>query len=219
MGLGPKLRNDGLVYTYDAGNHKSHSSGSLYTTNLNNHNQTGSFENGVSGSNGSFIFDGTDDKILLDETTNLGPISTVEILYKRDAPTGNMYPLGNTTTNDYNNGYHILTWTGGVLVWCQPTYFRFDATNTFNNTDWVWLTIVRTSLTTCKCYKDGVQVATEASEPTMTGDKLFDVIGGRADLTSPFGGEIRFIRAYDTTKTDEEVLYNYNELKHRFGLN
>lgn len=120
---------------------------------------------------------------------------------------------GNTNTNfdmmNYSGGWRFFInyWQGGL-----PITFNTNAWNhivfTYNNN-------------TAKTYTNNVvTTATTTTPPADCGNAGFEIMSGWAIATSTgkMDGKIGSIRFYNRALTSNEVAFNYNNTKFRFGL-
>jgi len=223
---GPTIVTNGLVLALDAGDRNSYVSGSTTWIDLAGTNN-GTLTNGPTfstGSDGSIVFDGVDDRCSIQNQNFNSTTSssfTIEIMYKRNSSTpGSFSPLyfmgaGGTSDariffwfDDDNNGrmaINYYTRTG------FDTYIELTRSLDTNFHYAVQVVDKNTLLTTG--YFDGVNKGTGVIESSSTSDNTFK-IGGNSSCNAT----IAFVRIYNRALTQTEVLQNYNATKGRFGL-
>ena len=237
----PKIVTDGLVLYLDAANPKSYVSGSTVAYSL---VPSGSFPRAIScslsggvgynASNlGSFVFDGTNDQLLLENT----PSQTTGIqLGSGNAPWMVNVWLKTSVAGDGNLGtFPVLTnrsggpvygamgiGPAGVLKYSHysGSWLTESGSRSINNNQWHMATWVNRDNNTLDMYVDGTFDRTVSSSIVGGGNiNPVDVIAGS------FGGSylnasIASVAIYKRSNlfTSAEVLQNYNALKGRFGL-
>jgi len=229
---GPKIVTDGLVLYVDAANPKSYISGSTTTRSLVG-SVTGSLVNGVgfsTGSNGSWVFDGSNDWI------DLG-LEGANLIQGKTELTMGLFFQSNTNlvlrslfgTLRYGCGRNLgLVSSFNNLVFyndygppetgtCYPIGFNnYVVPNT-------WIYAVATyDGTTTKLYgiKQGI-----LSQSTGTGFKSgstnvfsYNLEIGRGGFGGYLSGNVANAFIYNRVLSQQEVLQNYNATKSRFGL-
>lgn len=230
---------DGLVLYLDAANYKSYPGSGTAWSDLTINNNSGSLTNGPtfnSGNGGSIVFDGVDDYILGQSSSNL------------NFGTGNFSACALFKTNtsvrrtvlsrfDYDNtgtierGYYMDVLASGKIRTGFETNgnnFRVTDSNTLVNTNsYFYAVLTRSTQTTANCYINGVF---ETSN-TLIGGTTSNIdavtapfsIARRSDYQTPtftayFLGNIANVQVYNRALSAGEVLQNYNALKRRFNL-
>lgn len=224
---GPKIITDGLVLYVDAANPKSYVSGSTTTTSLVG-SITGSLLNGVgysNGSNGSWVFDGSNDYITGSSNLNIPGNALFSICYWAtwdDTTFSTNYPsaVGNNSTGVTNIGLST-TWQNGRIAldfWNN----RFRAVNSLTTQTWYYVCFTKMPgiiSTTTKLYVNSNEVA-GAVEGSDVSPNISDspFVIGRLDNTRYFKGRITNVKIYNRALSADEVLQNYNATKSRFDL-
>lgn len=233
FGNGPRIVTNGLVLSLDAGDRNSYVSGSNTWFDLSGNNYSGSLFNGPtfsSGSGGSIVFDGIDDRVSRSGSIDTGQNFTVNAW---------IYPtlLGTTrrcvVANSYDyigpNGWNFSTAGGNTnntffMAIGADAAFRVAAANTLSTNTWQYITAVVTNGGgTITLYKNGNSTDTQSSvinPNTMTYTLPQFNIGFRhiGGTTDPYTGNIALVQIYNRALSQQEVLQNYNAQKSRFGL-
>ena len=227
---GPKgIVGDGLVFTADAGNPQSYTSGSTDAYDIINSSITGSLINGMiysTDGGGSWECDGTNDYAvfpLVDDIYKSGfSEATIEVWSKYASVSvayramwsydtiNNGWACYGRTTSKLENAF--LSSTG--LEYAQELTAWSDGWNLISctwNGDGTGLDI----------YKNGV-LGTGlggAGNGTALGTDNNLVLGGGPDYSSgDWNGWVTSLRIYNRALTQAEILQNYNSQKARFGL-
>jgi hypothetical protein len=230
----PKIITDGLVFTIDAANTKSYTSGSTIVSSLIN-NYTGSFTNGTSytSSNGGvFTFDGINDYITISNPQQLNPdvgSFSLEVWCKTNQQTiGNVALEARGTSLwgillalDYPYGSKKITlFVNPNDQASQKTYSSTTAPAVTGSWQHIVTTLNRTT-NTIFFYYNGIQTGNSATlsftGSVDPGSSYRYWVGG--DLGgNPMNGNIAISRQYNRALSSQEVLQNYNATKTRFGL-
>jgi hypothetical protein len=136
---------DGLVFNMDAANRASYIPESDKSYNTIDLSQTGSLQDtGMfsADNKGVWVFDGIDDGIAFNSTSNLGTTSTVSMWVKRTDPTATTGLLGNNA-NAWQAAWWLTSTTQlyvSLSKWVKPFFYSAGWSNT---TDWFNITITR----------------------------------------------------------------------------
>lgn len=209
---------NGLIHCYDPANTRSYLGSGTTLTDL-----EGSDDGTISGAtfnvnnHGIFDFDGNDDIITFDTELDLGVTQTISFWLKQNRPTTAESILGNSVANNYL----FYKQSAGIYFRSGTGYWVFSNADTLNNfqvTDWINISIVRTSTTETRLYIDGTLTSegTRNISAGSNGNTLLKSIGAEPDLTYDFQGYISLFLIYNRTLSDAEVLQNYNDTKYRF---
>ena len=229
---GPKIVTDGLVLYLDAANPKSYVSGNTTTRSLVG-SVTGSLVNGVgfsTGSNGSWVFDGSNDWI------DLGSAGANLIQGKTELTMG-LFFQSNTNlvlrslfgTLRYGCGRNLgLVSSLNNLVFYNDygnpetgTCYAVGFDNYVVPNTWIYAVATYDGITT-KVYgiKQGI-----LSQATGTGFKSgptnvfsYNLEIGRGGFGQYLTGDVANAFIYNRALTAAEILQNYNATKSRFGL-
>jgi len=228
-----KIVTNGLVLALNAADKNSYVSGSTVWNDLSGNDYSGSLIGGPtfnSGSGGSIVFDGTDDRVSRNTSLDTGQNFTVSAW---------IYPilLGTTrravVANSYNyvgrNGWDFSTGGGGVnntfyLSIGGDASFRVASANSLSLNTWQYITgVVTDGGGTITLYLNG-NTTTTATSVITSGTIVypqpqlnvgFRDVGGTTD---PYTGNIASVQVYNRALPQQEILQNYNAQKSRFNL-
>jgi len=221
---------DGLVFNIDPANRASYpKTGTTVTDTIGN---TSGTLNGTTFSNvnsGIFNFDGTDDRIEVNSFTPLNSSTslTAQLWFKADTYSNSgalfwfddhieIYQGNSAYSNTQGRTYYKLNGQYGNPF---ATLGGTSASGVGNLCDGNWHNIcIAWDGATAIIYEDTVAVIT-AAEPGTLNDATDNIyIGTNASAGTPFQGEVANIQLYNRALSAEEVLYNYNGLRGRFGV-
>jgi hypothetical protein len=232
--LGVKLFNNtniptaSLSYYYDASLPDSYAgSGNTVYNFVGSVN--GTLQNGASYSTnggGSFVFDGSNDRMLLDNANYsilLGNGNTNWTVHAWAKTTSTIDGLsGNSVLSNTNGGpiYGSLDINGGrQTYWVYPSnvsgWRQFKGNIVVNNGAWRLLTWVNNSDYTMNFYVDGVY-DTQVSPTNSGNNNPMDVIGG--GLGASFDGHIGLVAVYYTAHPLSQVIQFFNGTRQRFTI-
>ena len=208
---------DGLVFYIDAANPRSYSGTGLTANGLVG-GIGGTLINGVgftSSNNGSFVFDGTNDRIDFGTVpANTTGTSTVGCWVKTTTTAQCM----TVTFDAYGVIYINRFTTGKILAFFDGTTGNnssADVSNTSVN-DGYWHYLAATNNgTTCSMYIDGVLDKTYSETPSY-GTSIYNQIAGQADGNNHMNGSVSSAHIYNRALTAQEILQNYNATKGRY---
>lgn len=213
---------DGLAFCLDAANLRSYSGTGTSSKDLAS-NLIGSLVNGVtfdSSNGGSFVFDGTNDQIVVSHNSNIAFTSSLtdEVWFKLDSfPTGtNRYTLCTKWASYYMNVYSnrkisVYTyWNNGNRANSSYT----DSTSSLSLNTWHHVVFTESTSGLRKIYIDGQLDKTEQKEAGIWNEPNVLYIGGQP--SRPLNGNIARVNLYSRELSSGEVLQNYNALKNRF---
>jgi hypothetical protein len=224
---------DGLVLWLDAANTKSYVSGSTTWNDISRGGNNGTLTNGPTfntGSRGSIVFDGIDDRVSQTSPINTGDNFTVNAwIYPTLLGTTRRAIVGNSYNYSTRRGWLFSTAGGGI----NNTFFLSIGgdnagvnapANTLSLNTWVYVSA------TCQnggglinLYKNGT-IVNNVLSTLSSGNIQYDVnqfnIGFRlvGGTTDPYTGNIAQVSIYNRALTASEVTQNYNALKSRFNL-
>jgi hypothetical protein len=220
-----KIVSDGLIFNFDAANRASYVNGSTKTFNTVNLSQSGSFLNSPTfvSSPPAWDFDGTDacincGDIEMDGFTGL----TVEAWCKSDITDGSgTRRIVSKDQVGVQGAWNLWVYSG--LRWQTHDGSYKSATYSSYSEDANWHHIVGTLRNgTNTLYLDGVAVASISGVGALDdADNEEVVIGADSDVANPeheWNGQIANVKIYNRGLSAEEVLYNYNGLRGRFGV-
>jgi hypothetical protein len=224
----PKIVTDGLVLSLDAGNVKSYPGSGTVWTDKSGFNNNGTLINGPtfnSDGGGSIVFDGTNDYVVVPESSSVD-ITTNTITFG-----GWCYP---TISNAYqhiivknvgeqpNRQYGMWLSQNGTSQIYRSLKGVVSQGNVNLSTPWAvnaWnhVMIVYNG-STIKIYLNGVEVSSENASGNITHTNSNVNIGGEPNQNYFFNGRIASSQIYNRALSAQEVLQNYNATKSRFGL-
>jgi len=151
----------------------------------------------------ALLFDG------INEYVNCGAVSastssTLAFWMKKDNAARNEVPIGGNT-NDYLVYIGI---TGDIYLQVNNQPFSFLAAEVkaiVATTNWVHVTFLRTSETTCKLYLNGEQKDTEKTNGLVSGNTVLNWIAARSNNSLHFDGTIEDVVLYNTAITEAEI--------------
>jgi hypothetical protein len=230
---GPNVVVDGLVLWLDAANTKSYVSGSTTWNDISRGGNNGTLTNGPTfntGSRGSIVFDGIDDRVSQTSAINTGQNFTVSSwIYPtllgttRRAIAGNSYPYLS------RDGWFFCTAGGAnntffMSIGADASY-KVAAANTLNINEWSFVTaVVQNGGGSIDLYKNGLIITSSAGSVITSGTITYNTsqfnVGFRTvgGTTDPYTGNIAQVSIYNRALTASEILQNYNSLKSRFNL-
>ena len=221
---GPDIVEDGLVLCLDAGNIKSYSGSGTTWTDLSGLNNNGTLQNGVgsaANNGGEFVFDGTDDRVLVNCTASTIRTfnSTTQFAVKLPVYSGGQRCILSYRTGAAGNLY-IGKLSGSIYC-----YY-----NQLNNPGHVAGAISNGSLIVCTVTCDasnnlfGIHInGSLVGRVTRTGwvssyhNTLY--LGWDAGGTNEYMlGNFYHFSHYNKVLSDNEITQNYVALRGRFGI-
>jgi hypothetical protein len=214
----PRVVTDGLIFYIDAANPRSYS-GSGLTSNGLIGGIGGTLVNGVgytSSNFGSFIFDGTNDYIVVNSNSDL--LSKTE--YTKFVF---FYPTSLATSNNLISGgvsgENHAFWTYGTnklnaghnTIWNQVVGSTALSANV-----WYCGAVTFSNVSGWKLYLNGVLDGSNAN--TTTFNNSGELRLGAFANANCFTGQIPLALVYNRALTQQEILQNYNATKMRYGL-
>lgn len=222
----PGIITEGLVLNLDAGNPSSYSGTGTTWYDLSGNGNNGTLVNGVSydpANQGSLVFDGVNDYV---ETNFIQPLSDFTILcwFKKIDDVYWSPIFGTEIWNNgsgyifYFNGLSSLTFSqggGGQSLTADPS--TFGSIYDFN-----YYAVTVNSMGDATIFVNG-QIAATGSISLASQIEKSIIIGGRHSndgnsTTDLANVQISNFSFYDRVLTQQEVEYNYNVLKSRYGL-
>lgn len=228
----PDIVTDGLVLNLDAGNPYSYLQGTSGTTwtDVSGEGNNGTLENGTSYSNGSIVFDGSDDYVNLNSFSSLLTTYTnvsFNIVFKTSYTP--FYTYGNllfgSNPSNGTNAYRIgVSNTGSIFMSVSNSDSvasdQFSLGTNLNNGNYHSLSICQNS-GTYNLYVDGLYIGDYINNPQDWTRAQQIQIGAEYDglsLSDYFNGSISVVQIYSRTLSAQEVLQNFNALKGRYGI-
>lgn len=147
-------------------------------------------------------FDGVDDRLLFSSAIDLGTTSSESIWLKQDTPAAAENIIGIPVfTTSYH--LHLDSSSNGAYVRNASYYWFFNSAATqaaLNTTDWIHIAIIRTGLTTCRFYVNGVDNDGELTNGSMVGNTLVACLGDSYDGNYTYQGLIDEYACFDEVK-------------------
>jgi len=217
----PRIVTDGLVLALDAGNPKSYPGSGTTWFDLSGNGNNGTLTNGPTYSDGSIVFDGSNDYIALSQSITLDFNKTF-IFYIQNVPsTGTYHLLNSVSIGAFNNRISITR-----------TSLNFYDGNDGNND------LISRSFTGGSKANRFFAIVTDSSnlytiEPDMTsfptgsslgglvdGARSFDSIGYQSSGSgwNYFNGNINCFYYYNKSLSLQEIQQNFNATRSRFGI-
>ena len=234
MGIsaGPSGISDGLVFQLDAANLRSYS-GSGNTANGLISGIGGTLVNGVgftSDNSGSFIFDGTNDQIIVaSDVLDIGLSDfTIKVWFKTNSSANGSF-IANQVSNGWN-GFNY--WISNGQIYCvvdwgnSQQYGAIITTATYNDNTWKEAVFVMNGSTVSnwKIYINGSLVNKSLafeSQPTLSGLGISNNVPltiGTREFGGYYNGNISQVNIYNRALTAKEIKQNYNATKRRYSL-
>ena len=230
LGAG-KVITDGLVLFLDAGNNRSYPGTGTTWTDLSSTAITGSLTNGPtfsSANGGSIVFDGTNDRVDVENSNVLNPLGNFTIgCWVNPTNIPNVY-LGiiDKYNGTFNYGYILDMPNGGGgmisssfrFVNCvQSGYKEVIAGVQFTTGSWNHLYGVYDG-TNINIYVNGTLQGTASCSGTNVTESTSLKIGGDGVSTNYMTGRIASVQLYNRALTADEILQNYESTRERFNL-
>ncbi|MDA7907082.1 LamG domain-containing protein [bacterium] len=218
---GPNIVTDGLVFAVDAASARSYPGSGTTATDLAGTN-TITLDNGVgfsSTNGGTFVFDGIDDEINTNLTTQYTDFSCV-VIFKNNNTTS----WGRLVDKSYSSGFFIsayflsggLGYVGaGIIEPANPhgQSLQYD-TSVYN------YFVVTRSGTTHTIYLNGSGTsASKTGSGSAISANSMSIGAWQGSTTSQrFTGEIPVVKTYNRALTAAEVDQDFNAYRNRFGI-
>ena len=231
----PSVVNDGLVLALDAGNTKSYPGSGTTWTDLSGNGNTGTLTNGPTYSNGSIVFDGSNDNVLITNPTtiknqnftisvwvnpgtqNASIVSMIDFDHASSPVQGWVLQSEDATTNRY----FYLGWRG-ESSWQPAGGGGIGAGKGIQVTNSTWQNIVYSKNgTSLLGYLNGTQLysGTSASSTVSYENNKNLMIGSCvASNSRAFKGDISNTTIYNRALSASEIQQNFNALRGRFGI-
>lgn len=217
--FGGKIVQDGLILYLDAANRRSYPGAGTDWNDLTVNRNNGTLINGhtfSSANAGSIVFDGSNDYVSTNYTASLGDF-TVGVWFKASNSLNGGY--ARLVDKDYASGFWIgkyetpNNWGGGVLE-SSPPYGRYV---TLPDNQWNCIFSVRQD-TTHTVYGNGITNNTSGTVSSAALNSTNISVASLAGVSNFLNGSISLLCVYNRALSAQEVLQNYNALKHRYGL-
>ncbi len=226
MFTGPNIVTDGLVLYLDAVNQKSYPGTGTTWTDLSGNGNNGELVNGPtfdSGNNGSIVFDGINDRVIVGSTNAVyGNEQTWGFWVNRISSTNLFNMFGGRLLPYFafrsTNNIHFSNRINGAQRNVYTTNSNFTNNTWYNFT---FSTEYNGTSTIMKIYVNGVFNNSETYTGAQSNSDAYRfTIGDGRNTTTwyPFKGSVPVVKVYNRALTPEEILQNYNATKSRFGL-
>ena len=220
----PRLSTSGLVLHLDAANYRSFVSGSTTWRDLSGFGNNGALTNSPgysTASNGSIVFDGTDDEVLINNSDsinfigaqqytvlvwiypNLGGVTWHGIVSKGNSQ---QYALTINSTSAY---LHYETNQGGIIHVDSPN-------NSVSANTWQQVGI-RYDGSTKTIWKNGVSIASQAATTLNSSTNTEQLRIGEGNNGEQYRGNIGVVQIYNRALSAAEITQNFNTTKGRYG--
>jgi len=217
---GGPIVTSGLTFAVDAGNLVSFQNGSGSTFSLVG-SYTGTLQNGVSyttGGGGSWVFDGSDDRIDLQQDAILNSTSVTVCAWVNLNSDGTRHiVLANWS------GYALeVNSNASVVMYTLSSGSQVGATTGANAIIWgKWSFIVGVydnNLSQISTYVDGILQATRPSTTSIQYNVSVRSISATQFGGGAVNGQVTFVYQYNRALSTSEVVQNFNAQKRRFGF-
>ena len=217
-----RIVTDGLVLALDAANAKSYDAGISTTTwtDLSGNNNTGTLTNGPtysSANNGSIVFDGTNDYVVVNNNASIlssTAYTKIAWFYPTSFATGN-----NIISGTSGNSQHAfwLAATNRLYSGHNGSWYTVLSTTTLSLNTWYCGAVTFNTTSGWNLYLNGALENTNASTTTFSGDGRIQ-IGAFDPGSNVFTGRISQASIYNRALTASEIQQNFNALRGRYGI-
>lgn len=221
----PAIITQNLVLCLDAGNPKSYPGSGTTWTDLSGKGINGTLTNGPtysSDNGGSLSFDGTDDYITLNSSTDFDGEFSYGCWVRRDVVSGNGYTNMFTSTLQ-NEQLQIDTtgFPGSMGMYVNGGYSRTE-NNVIPIGEWTYCVWQRTG-TTLNGWVNGVRVFNGENDlgygSVSTAQSRVNKLGAYSAGTSyNLDGALSNVQIYNRALTASEIQQNFNALRGRFSI-
>jgi hypothetical protein len=221
----PAIVTNGLVLNLDAGFTPSYPTTGTTWYDISNKSNNSTIFNGATYSNGSIVFDGTDDYVTV-PATDFQPVTsfTINVVFKLTEFIPSDW-VG--IFNKGDNGWRIqlskvnsTTFTiNGAINFYLDQGFRDVETGVFNVNDICFVTLVYNKNGDLTIFCNGTKYQSVTSNVDVETNNYLVGIGYNTQIANRlFKGNMYYVSFSTKSLTDAEVLQNYNAMKGRFGL-
>ena len=218
---GPNIVTEGLVFAVDAASERSYPGSGTTATDLAGTN-TISLDNGVgfsSANGGTFVFDGIDDEINTNLTTQYTDFSCV-VIFKNNSTVA----WGRLVDKSYSTGFFISAYfaTGGlgyvgagIIEPSSPhgQSLQYD-TSVYN-----YFVVTRSGTThTIYLNGSGTSASKTGSGSAISATAMAIGSWSGSSTSQRFTGEIPVVKTYNRALTAAEVDQDFNAYRNRFGI-
>jgi hypothetical protein len=171
----------------------------------------------LEGRGGATTFNGTSDYINLGSSTPLNIARNVSVFAvgKFDSLSGWSGIFGNSN----GSGFIHFQLSGGVInVYLYGPGLPSVSSSVVSTNQWTVLGFTFDG-TTCKIFKDGVNIKEATTSSTSNISSCSDMGVGKVYSTDRFSdGVIPVVKVYNTTLTQKEITNDFNAYRKRFGI-
>lgn len=223
--MGLKIKNsknivtDGLVLNLDASDKLSYSGSGSNCIDRSGNSNNGTFQDDTafnSSNGGSFVFDGTDDYILISDSDSLDVTNiTMEAWVKISSGQTNNFPR----VIDKTNAYYLYFPSGTNITVNLAGISQLDVTANLDSDTWYHIAGSYDGQI-ISIYKNSELIGTKdlGSNENINQTNYNLSIGDRITGGRCLNGNIASVRIYESALTSAQILQNYNATKGRFGL-
>lgn len=219
---GPKIITSGCVLSLDAADKLSYKGSGTSWYDLSGNSNTGTLTNGPTfsaGNQGSIVFDGVDDYVNCNNSSNLQITqASISAWVKTTITTVNYYGILVKQSN-----YGLFVYGGNLATYDWGNLTLRDSGVSIANGQWKYLTMTFTTSTGTPSnnaifYINGVVVSTFTIKWSNDTQPLIVGMGGSPSVPGQlFPGNVAIAQVYNRALSASEVLQNYNATKNRFG--
>lgn len=228
----PKIITDGLILYYDPYNIKSYNNGTL-VNDLSKSEVNSTLVNGVSHDGKSFVFDGINDYILINNSTELYTIQynmTIMGWFNDNGSRTTPTIFGQYLNTTPGNLIKLVRAQSGSFVYfsssnASPGYQVFVISNAYSYNKWNFFSITvdgNITSSTIKIRVNNLNQTFTANQMANPNTNVKIRIGSSENTFQSsneyFAGRISNILLYNKVLNEDEIQQNYNTTKSRFGL-
>ncbi len=232
---GPKTITNGLVLANDPADRNSYPGSGTILYDLSGNNGSAVltngpfFSNGTGDASGAIVYDGSNDGLVISNSTSLSALSvntmTISSWNYASNYSQNGFMFEKTTNNTVNTQYSFFFVSDDRIIYRTYGLSTLDTTLTTSTSGVVnnqWNNLVATwDGTYKKIYVNGSLKSTSAAltgtiTQNSTGYAYIGIFGNFGGY--PFAGKIASTLVYNRALSDVEILQNFNALRGRFGI-
>jgi len=236
---GPKITTDGLVLCLDAAISKSYPGSGTSWNDLSTSKENASLSNMTFNANnkGSFVFDGTNDKISLSNNSNFdlsnGNFTIISWFYISTAgDTTNLYywifGFGNSAGQTSGTTFYLRIWRSGLYPGCLFSRINDVAllstdsgssgyTSNYYKASGRWTHFVFVENNGTSYYYINGENHISISTPTIPTGTNYITIGDHP-TDNPYIGNMAHFSLYQNPLSSDEIRQNFNATRGRFGV-
>lgn len=211
---GPEIVNDGLVLHLDAANKLSYPGSGTIWDDLSGNSNNGTLTNGPTYSNGSIVFDGTNDYISSVSIPNPNGELTCEVAMNYDSKGSyhNIFDRGSYRPMlwiDPNNKLEVSFYTGAGGITSSASYNGQDiiVTAVYNSNSSPGILL----------YVNGNLVGTKNTAHVVWPNPSTFTLFNRNN-SQTFDGKLYYLRFYTKTLSASEIKQNFEATRDRYGI-